>query len=61
MAIRNDVLVGLTEGFGLVDFGWEGEEEALACIALNSRTRGKVCSSSRGFDLFSFLLLTRLG
>jgi len=31
---RNDFLDGLGVGLGLADLGCEGEEEALACIAL---------------------------
>jgi len=30
-----DFLNGLSVGLGLADLGCEGEEEALACIALN--------------------------
>jgi len=35
MAIQKDFLVGLVEGFGLVDLVCEGEEAALACMAKN--------------------------
>ena len=43
-ARRKDFLDGLGVGFGLADLGCEGEEEALACIALNRRTSGRsVC------------------
>ena len=47
MAIRKDFLVGLAEGFGLVDLGYEREDEALACIALNWRTRGRSIRPAR--------------
>jgi len=35
MAIRKDFLVGLAEGFCLVDLDCEGEDVALACMAKN--------------------------
>jgi len=34
-ANRKDFHDGLGLGLGLVDFGYEGEEKALACITLN--------------------------
>jgi len=52
--IRNDFIVGLTKGIGLVDLGCEGEEEALACIALNCWTRGRSVRLARVLILFLF-------
>jgi len=46
--------VGLVEGFGLVDLGCEGEDEALACMALNWRTREKSVRPARVLILFLF-------
>ena len=52
MAIQKDFLVGLGEGFGLVDFVCEGGDAALACMAKNWRRRGRSVQPARVLILF---------